>query len=314
MTPKERYRAFCRNNDEVPLTHRDWWLDSVCGDDWDVVFHESNGEICASMPFYIQKFFGLRMLLQPPFTQSLGPLFMLPELKSSTLYSKKKKLMYALIQQLPKHAYFSQNWLHTERYWLPFYWKGFAQTTRYTYVINDLVGLVNGGETFTSAYKNKVKNAQKIIEIKEDLAPEEFYALLQKTFERQNKKVPFTYKKFLRHHDAIIKNRAGKIFYGADDAGQLHSAMFLTWDSNSSYVHFVGEDPIFRSSSAGIALIAYAIRYTRDHLKLNRFDFEGSMIEAIETVRRDCGAVATEYYHLSKFSSKFLRITYNIFK
>ena len=98
-----------------------------------------------------------------------------------------------------------------------------------------------------------------------------------------------------------------KIFYAEDAEGKIHSALYLTWDSNSSFVHMVGEDPNLRNSGAGILLIWEAMKYTSKVLELECFDFEGSLMENVERVRRDCGGVQTPYFMISKTSSRLLK-------
>lgn len=68
-----------------------------------------------------------------------------------------------------------------------------------------------------------------------------------------------------------------------------------------------GEDPELRNSGAGILLIWEAMKFTFEVLKLNRFDFEGSMLEPVERVRRDFGAIQTPYFAISKSNSKLLK-------
>jgi hypothetical protein len=120
--------------------------------------------------------------------------------------------------------------------------------------------------------------------------------------------VPYTLE-FLRRKDTVLGDRGRReVFYARDKTGVVHSALYLIWDDTSSYVHMVGEDPTYRSSGAGIRLIWEAIRYTRDVLGLNRFDFEGSMIESVERVRRDCGAKQVPYFTITKTPSRLLRV------
>ncbi|NLM49160.1 MAG: hypothetical protein GX198_10280 [Epulopiscium sp.] len=66
MTNKEKYRELCSINKDIPIFSRDWWMDAVCGqDNWDVLLVESDGEIIASLPYYIKKRWNLRYITQP---------------------------------------------------------------------------------------------------------------------------------------------------------------------------------------------------------------------------------------------------------
>ena len=56
-------------------------------------------------------------------------------------------------------------------------------------------------------------------------------------------------------------------------------------------------------------LIWHAIQYTKETLGLDIFDFEGSMIESVERVRRDCGGVQRAYSSIAHTPSLALRFS-----
>lgn len=216
--------------------------------------------------------------------------------------------MQALIDQLPRYAYFEQKWHYSVTNWLPFYWRGFEQTTRYTYVIEDLHNLDKVWQNVSSSYRNKVRKAEKLVEVRTDLPIDEFYSVNMLTFSRQGFSPPYS-QELLRRHDAALAERSRrKIFSAHDKNGDIHSALYLIWDSESSYVHMAGEDPLKRNSGAGILLIWEAIKFTSQELSLERFDFEGSMIEGVERVRRDFGAEQVPYFCVSKTESRLLGV------
>jgi hypothetical protein len=61
-----------------------------------------------------------------------------------------------------------------------------------------------------------------------------------------------------------------------------------------------GDDPALRQSGAGVLLAWEAIQYTHAVLKLSVFDFAGSMVKAIERVRRQFGAQQKPYFRVHK--------------
>ncbi len=311
LSNKEIYRQLCEREPSIPLFSQAWWLDSVAGKDgWDVVLVEDGGEIVASMPFTVKRAYGFTIISQPILTQSLGPWLRPSTAKYSRQLGLQHKRINELFLQLPRFDHFQQNWHYSLGNWLPVYWMGFQQTTRYTYVIPDLNDLDKVFFDFDASYRNKIKKAEKIVTVKHDLPISDFYEINTLTFKRQNIKVPYSLD-FIRHHDEVI-SRMGKrkIFYAEDSDGEIHSALYLTWDSNSSYVHMVGENPNLRSSGAGILLIWEVIKYTSNVLGLKRFDFEGSVLENVEPVRRDCGGIQVPYFTVSKTSSRLLKTAF----
>lgn len=261
----------------------------------------------ASMPFTIKRTYGFTIISQPILTQSLGPWLKASDAKYSRKLGLQKKRIQELFFKLPSFDHFQQNWHSNITNWLPVYWLGFQQTTRYTYAINDLSNIDVVLSNFDSSYRNKIKKASKIVKVKEDLAIETFYKINSLTFSRQNIKISYTLE-FLKNHDEVlVQKKKRKIFFAEDIEGKIHSALYLTWDSSSSYVHMVGEDPDLRNSGAGILLIWEAIKYTAQTLRLNKFDFEGSMLETVEPVRRDCGGIQIPYFTITKTPSRVLK-------
>jgi lipid II:glycine glycyltransferase (peptidoglycan interpeptide bridge formation enzyme) len=307
---KNEYREFCLNEKNIPIFSKDWWLDSVCGtDNWDVALVKKNKQIVGSLPYYKKKKFTFQLISMPNLTQQLGPYFVYPKnQKYNQKLSFEKQIINELISQLPRFDYFNQSLHYSIENWLPFYWLGYDSTTYYSYIIDDLTNLDNVFNNLTSSYRNKIKKAQKIVKIKKGLSVEDFYEINRMTFERQNIKIPYSLEFFKKHDNYLSKHKSREIFYAVDDTNQVHSALYLTWDSNSSYVHIVGENPDLRNSGAGILAIWEAIKFTKNELLLNNFDFEGSVIEQVERVRRGFGAKQKPYFNINICKSFLLKI------
>jgi hypothetical protein len=159
---------------------------------------------------------------------------------------------------------------------------------------------------FSSNMRNKVRKAEKLVEVQEDLSIEEFYDVNKKTFIRQGLDIPYSLNYVKKFDSALAQRNRRKIFFATDSVGSIHSTLYLMWDDQSSYVHLVGEDPELRSSGAGILLIKKAIQFSIER-GFSLFDFEGSMIESVEIVRRSCGGVQTPYFQITKTPSRILR-------
>ena len=302
---KNRYKDLCDSNPSMPIFSNYWWLNLVSGEDgWDVVIVENGGEIIGALPYAFKRKLNHTIITMPPLTQSLGPWIRYPkQQKYERKLAYEKRVIMDLIAGLPKFSVCKFNCSSGLTNWLPFYWKGFSQTTRYTYVIHndtDDESLENG---FKSSVRNKIKKAESIVTVNSDLSIREFYELNRKTFSRQNLMIPYSFDMVVRKDDELEKRNQRKIFFAMDVDNNLHSALYLIWDNETAYVHMVGEDPLYRNSGAGNLLIKVAIKYAFDELKLSKFDFEGSMIESVEEVRRAFGAIQTPYFTLSKVNS-----------
>ncbi len=306
---KEKYRRFCETVTDLPLFSMPWWLDATVGEsNWDVALCvNNNDEVVASMPYVLTKKYGFTLIGQPNLTPFLGPWVAPLQGTHSKVLSRQKELIQELFAQLPAYDDFRQNWHSSLTNWLPLYWQGFSQTTKYTYTI-ELDPALEPLALFTSNMRNKVRKAEKIVTVSEEFQLDDFFTLNEKTFQRQGITAPYSFN-YVKSFDRELDSRERrKIFFAIDNEKNIHSALYLIWDNNTAYVHMVGEDPEFRSSGAGILLIKHAIDFATDK-GLKIFDFEGSMIEGVEIVRRSCGGTQTPYHSLSHTPSKILRIS-----
>lgn len=306
---KERYQAFFQQHqDQLPIFVHPWYLDAVCQEgEWNAAIVEEKNQIIAVLPYFIKKKYGFHYITMPHFTKMMGPYF-----ADNLNLTEQHDILERLIIQLPKTDAFTQNFYYTITNWLPFYWQGFQQTTRYSYRldVSDLNQVYNNIHKKRRRYIDKaVEQGLQVIE-SEDI--ELFYRINKMSFDRQQLQVPYTFDQFQRHDAALAAHQARQIFFAKDAEGRVHSAVYLIWDAQSSYFHIAGDDPDLRNSGAGIFLIWEVIKYTKEKLHLNTFDFEGSMIQNVEYIRRQFGAVQTPYFTISKYNSKLLQFIQTI--
>lgn len=307
MTNIEKYRQFCEKEKNIPIFSKAWWLDSVCGaNNWDVVLVEKGGQIFASLPYLKREKMGFTMINMPLLTQTMGVYIKYPD--GQKYYKKlswEKDMMAQLIDGLPKFDSFSQNFHYSVSNWLPFYWNGFKQTTRYTYLIKniELSELEKKFETDIRRRRRKAVSAGVKILESEDLA--KFYELNQMTFQRQ--KVAMSYDLgFVENLFNVCKAHNSVKMFFAHHNDKVIAANFLVYDENTVYYLMGGIDPSVRDLG-GMDLILYeSIKFAIENNKV--FDFEGSMIESIEKYFRSFGAVQTPYFNITKTNSKILKI------
>lgn len=288
------------------------WLNITTGGNWDVVIVEKGGRIIGAMPFTIKKIKFFTYLGQPQLTQHLGPWIRPSEVKYAKKISREKDILLALIKKLPSYDNYTQNWSYNYQNWLPFYWKGFKQTTKYTYVIEDLTNLDEVFRGFQEKVRTDIRKAigrNKLV-IKEDTSIEDFFELNQKVFERQSRKRPFT-DNFLKNViKTLQEENMVKWFVAYDEEERPHAGVLIVWDKETAYYLLGGGDPKLRSSGATSLCIWEAIKFSSTIVK--KFDFEGSMVESIERFIRGYGGIQKQYFKVSKTNSKFLNIILNL--
>jgi len=302
MTNKERYRELCVNEPSIPVYSRDWWLDCVCGENyWDVLlyFSERSPEtIEAAFPFYIPY---KKVITMPAFTQTMGIWFN-PEFEKEN-YSKnllrKQNICDQLIRNLPEHTYFVQNFHYLFTDWLPFYWKGYHQTTRYNYILPDIRNIAEIEENRSYDIRQNIKKAMTKyqMEIKTHLPADLFLEIYAKTFERQEKRA-YQPKILSRLIETAYSRNQGNTWGAFDGMGQLCAAVFVIWQENCAYYIAGGSNRTGRKSGAHLLILSEAICAVSNISA--SFGFEGSMIQGVERVFRSFGAIQKPYFIISK--------------
>lgn len=300
MSDKQKYRELCNHEESIPLPSRAWWLDAVAGNyNWDVVIIERDNQIIASLPYVLKTVVFFNTISMPKFTPSMGVWLKYPDnQKYHTKLSYEKKICTELIERLPQFERFHQRFHYSFTNWLPFFWKGFMQTTRYTYIINDLSDLEKVFSNFRENIRREIRKAQKYIKVYQEESVDKLYRLIQLTYERQNQKLDYSFDYFKGLDIACAKNKCCQVFYAEDENQNLHSALYLVWDENCAYYIIGGSDPGLRSSGAASLLMWEAIQFASTVVK--QFNFCGSMIEPIERFFRSFGAIQKPYFSISK--------------
>lgn len=307
MTSKEKYRQLCKQEKSIPIFSQDWWLDTVCGEDkWNVVLIEKNDKIIAVLPYHYKKKIGLNIILQPPLTQQLKlwidyPNNILNHQKTSLLQS----VLNELITKLPNFKYFSQCFDYNFNNWMPFYWKGFKQTTKYTYVIENTKNLNFIYNNYSKSLKQDLRKAKALANVYKGLDLETFYKLNSYSFEKQNIKNPLSFELLNKIDSQCVKRNCREIIYTKDNEDNVHSAMYIVWDNEYVYCLLGGTDPQFRKSRSKNLLNVEAINIA--HKKELKFNFEGSMIENVEYFYRQYNCELIPYFQIEKVNSRLLK-------
>ncbi len=307
-----KYRSLCKEEKSIPLFLQAWWLDLVAQDIWDVVIVLKDDKILAALPFVIKNKMSFKYITQPPLTQYLGPWFKDTGAKYSKKLALQKENMNDLIDLLPKdHDFFQQNFDVSITNWLPFYWRGFNQSTRYTYRISK-ENNIDYWDNIQGNLRTDIKKAKNRfgIKIQKNNNIEEFLLLNEKTFLRKGMALPYT-KNFLRNIiTKSIVDKRGDVYLAIDEEGKSHAGAFIVRDEKTAYYIAGGTDPDLRNSGAASLCLWEALQ---DQLKLvNVFDFEGSMIEPIEKFFRAFGGIQTPYFQITKVNSLPLKIIINL--
>ena len=314
MTNKDKFHLLCNTEKSIPIFSRDWWLDIVCcTDKWDVLLIEQKGQVQAALPFYI---LASDIISMPPYTQTMGPWFA-PEpadAKYTRTLGKHQAICKVFTDALKKYPHFLQYFSYRITDWLPFYWEGYKQTTRYTYLLKNIRDEQSLWENMSANIRRNITKAKEKqgITVKKGIPVDDFLRIQALTFKRQQLPVPKE-REILKKIISVCRQRNQGDLWGAyDDKGNLHAVAFIAWQESSAYYLAGGGDPELRASGAHSLVLWEGIRFTAQYTDL--FDFEGSMIPGVERFFREFGAVQTPFFTISKGNLSLLHRAWLKFK
>ncbi|MDR1372198.1 MAG: GNAT family N-acetyltransferase [Dysgonamonadaceae bacterium] len=298
MTDKELYRALCLKEHSIPVYAQDWWLDCVCGENrWNVLLILQDGLVSATIPYYMPC---RGIITMPPFTQTMGiwfnPVF---EMKrtASELY-RRQTVCEEFIRRLPAHSYFLQNFHYSFTDWLPFYWNGFRQTTRYSFLLHDIKDKETLYNNLGRSIKENLKKANKNrLQVRRNVPIDEFIKINAQVFARQSIKVAHqnTLRKLV---STAVSRKQGNIWGAYDEQGKLHAAVFVVWQDDCAYAIANGTYTHLRKSGGLSLVLLQAISDLSSSCTV--FDFCGSMIKGVEFFFREFGTTQKQYFQIEK--------------
>lgn len=297
---------------DTPFFHLPCFLDSVTDGSWDVaIVEDKNGNLLASMPYFLEKRGKYKNIVQPHLAQYMGPWLNKEYIQTKTIH-RTHQLIEELMEQLPAcHAYF-QNWHFSVMNWLPLHAQGYEQTSRYTYIVDGRKEEDELWKAISSNVRRDIKNASKVIEMVEDesIDFEVFFDIVGSTFERKSTELIYDKALFKKLDDRLKKEGRRKILYAKHEDGTLCGTMYLVWDNTTIYYLAGGIKEAYKKHYPISVLHWESLKYAASRNMI--FDFEGSMLPSIERFIRRFGTEQKTYHSITKIHSKKIRIKNHI--
>jgi hypothetical protein len=287
-----RWDALVDASPQSSVFCRTWWLKTTC-DEIRILGLFSNSHLVAGIPLYFKKHYGIRACRMPPLTQTLGVVMEPLSGKRSSIANRETEILAAFASALAKQYIFLQTFHPTLQNWLPFYWQGFRQTSRFSYVVDDLRDPKKIWEDVGHRPRSEIRKAEHQGLAVTPCGVDTLVELESKTFARQNLPLPHSPAFLQRIYAAAKENNAGECFAVRDQGGTPHCSGFVVWDRSRTYYLVSGGDPDLRTSGATSLLAWHLIRFSAERSKV--FDFEGSMLQPVERLFRNFGATRVSY-------------------
>ena len=290
----ERWDEFVRLSPQGTLFHSTLWLEAA-GEPFQLIGCFRGRELQGG---FATALLGPRVAVvpQPALTPYLGILFPKSNAKYVTELSNNKEVGIALAAFLKSHFDWIQSSFAPEvRDLQPFIWQGFDVDLHYTYrlSLDDLSAVLNNMD---ARRRNKLVSAEKQgITVEVGVEFDDIVRLCAKSFERQS--LLATHTGAAARFDAALR-RVGRCmgFLARASEGTPLGAVWIAWDDKRAYYLLGGYDHSERSNKAVSLALWRAIQFTARDLKLREFDFEGSVIPAVEQFFRKFGATLTPFY------------------
>ncbi len=297
---KEEFRDWDKlvsESQQGTLFHKSFWLEASNLPFVILGCFDSNDQILGGIPLPYQKKFGFTIVRHPSLTPYLGVVFRKNDSKYVKCISREKEIACCLAEKVREMAHFAYIGFSFDFVDIqPFIWQRYASRVRYTYVL-ELDNLEDAWQRMDAKRRNDITRAEKDgICVGDGDDFDCILALVDKTFARQGKKKKASRAVALRYNEVLSRKGRCKAFVARDKEGIAIATVYIAWDEKRSYYLLGGYDSENRHHGASAIAMWEAIRFTKEELGLNEFDFEGSMVPAIERFFRKFGGRITPHY------------------
>jgi hypothetical protein len=287
-----------------------WWLDAVSPGRYSIFCVYKGENLVGGLPVVHILGRGNRItgFGMTPLTQTLGVLLPPSDRPYSERISEEKRIIDGLVAALGDTANFGQNFHYNFQNWLPFMWRGYSQTSRYTYVLEGIKDEASIWKGMAKGVKSDVNKAKKLgLEVEVDSRSQtDFWDVYLKAFARQKMSAPVSFDFFSRLDHQMEKMGKRKMLFIVAPDQQIHAVIYIIIDNSYAYYLMGGADPALRRSGATAFGIFEAIKIVSG--EADTFDFEGSVVKNIETFFRGFGGYQRSYFQIIRRVSKFQQV------
>lgn len=280
-------------------------MDAVCiKGRWSAVWlKDQNGNLEGLLVYHIRSYLGFRFILMPMMTAYNGVYLIYPEgAKQHTRISFENRVIPALYEALPKHDFYYQQHYPAFNNWLPLKWKGYKQSTRYTFLIDLDKSTDELWNNMKSNVRTNIRKTEEHCSLEKGTIDLYWKHLVESCNKRQKKNL---YNQEVLNNVYNALSPSGKcriVFVKHKDSGEILGGIFLVNDKNTSYYVSGFYYPDKNPKYAFTYLIWEMLKSSTTH----QFDFEGSIIPEIETFFRNFGGDMVPHFKIWKTNSFLL--------
>lgn len=299
------YDELVDGSTEGTIFHKSWWLKmfkDYYGSSYKIDFYGAfeNDELISGLPVPLHNKLGIRFIYHPKLTPYLGSFHSHGKGKVYGEITRKKKVdeeFAGVLNRLKNCIYYSFHYNNIDMQ--PFKWKGFDVGVQYTYTLNldNLDRIWNNMDKTRRHDINKCCKQDYNIKLNKI---EDFIELNKISMKRQGHKI-LSEKLWQTVFNGCKQHKCCEVFTAYQDS-VAKASLLLVWDNKCGHYLAGG---INNNSEGVMSLLMWeAIKYTKEKLYLNEFDFEGSNIRSIEFYFRKFGGSIRPIFYIGENSIK----------
>ena len=260
---------------------------------------DKGGNLIGAFHYYIQKILFFNYIRNIPFTPYIGPFINLRAKKIAAKTKENKTILKAIVSFFTRLNYhiLSLSFHHEQIDTIPFIRENYKVVPNYTYILDLSKSYDELWEELDNDKRNMIRKGEKdgiIIKKEDDYQIVEEFVL--NTLKRKGSK---TYHEYLKKILFSFSDNSNSYAFVAYLNNKPISMTFCLYDNNTAYYLFGGYNKDAKHNAAGNMTIWEAIKCAKK-LKLNCFDFEGSMIPEVENFFIGFGGKLTPYFKINK--------------
>ncbi len=264
-----------------------------------VGIYDPNDQLRGGFCFAEERKLGFRVYRTPPFIPHIGPFFEYRTSNPASRSQEQRHVMEAMAHFLDNSgaAAVSLGLSMDSNDALPFYWRNFKVIPRYTYRIDLRLSPEEILARMSPDQRNGIAKAKRDgIETAEMNAIEELRSFISSTLSRQGLSIR---EDLLRALLSSFPPGSGSFAFQAISPDKLLAVTYCVYDARTAYYLLGGFQKDEGHHGAG-PLALYRSVLKAQEMGLETFDFEGSMVPAIERYFRSFGGTLTPYFSVQK--------------
>lgn len=260
---------------------------------------EAGGGLLGGFTLFRERRWGLPVVRCAPFTPSCGPFFAPKTQNPVAALEERRKVLECmrgyLDRESPAICMLSLDQGISDA--LPFFWHGYKVVPQYTYMLDLSRPSDQIRKNMSPVRRNDISKAFRDgVEVQQVSDMGVVRDLVLATFGRQQKQMDRVGLDRILFQFAKPENSFAFVAHRGD---RPVAASFVIHDAQTAYYLLGGYKSDEKHHGAGASTVSEAIRHSQE-LGLKTFDFEGSVIPAIERYFRGFGGSLKPYYTVNK--------------